>query len=125
MQIFNLFKITAKSAPIPTLITAITYTLYPKILESEADPTLRIFISTLIFLVSISILIYSSQTNRSNGKPPIETASKNRITKAKTRKGDIFIGRKGVEDRKLTHTEKNTIKNASSEEGDIFIGTKK
>lgn len=120
MELIGILKITAKQAPIPTIIALIIYFVFPAIIETKPNETVLIVVAMLVFFISLALLAYSAY-NKDNKSSSI---SNNSIANVEAGSGDVFIGTKGV-DGIGNKIEKNTIEAASSSSGDIFIGTKK
>ena len=121
MEPLDILKITAKSAPIPTVVAVIILTIYPKIIDSNPSETVLILISLFTFFVLLALLTFNAYKKETSKKPSIIG---NSISKVETVTGDVFIGNKGdiVNNDKITD---NAIDDATSNKGDIFIGQKK
>lgn len=123
MEPMEILKITAKSAPIPTVVAIIIYFIYPKIIDSNPSETVLILIALLTFLVLLALLAYAAFRKEVTKSQP-QSLSGNSIANVKTDSGDVFIGNKGtsVENEKVNN---NKIDDVSSGTGDVFIGQKK
>lgn len=121
MEPMEILKITAKSAPIPTVVAIIIYFIYPKIIDSNPSETVLILIALLTFLVLLALLAYAACKKEVTKS---QSLSGNSIANVKTDSGDVFIGNKGtsVENEKVND---NKIDDVSSGSGDVFIGQKK
>lgn len=120
MDIIKILKITAKSAPIPTLAAVIAYIVLPKLIEKEISTISLIVISILTFLIVFSLLFYGIASSKSQ-KNANNTISNNEASELETKAGDIFIGDKKASTGNIS---KNKIKKAKTNNGDIFIGRK-
>ena len=121
MEPVDILKITAKSAPIPTLAAILVYIIFPKVIESNSSQAVLILVSTLTFLVILAMFIYSSLRSAKKSKTSF---SGNSISNIKTGDGDVFIGDKKGNNEKSDFSE-NKIDQVTAESGDVFIGTKK
>lgn len=117
----EILKITAKSAPIPTLAAFIAYTVLPKLIEKEISTNKLIIISTLIFLIIFSVLFYGIASNKIQSKDT-NKISNNEAIDLETETGDIFIGDKTSSKGEISN---NKINKAKTKNGDVFIGRKK
>jgi hypothetical protein len=117
----EILKITAKSAPIPTVVAIIIYVIYPKIIDSNPSETVLILTALLTFLVLLALLAFAAFKKEVSKS---QTLSGNAISNIKTDTGDVFIGNKTtfVENEQIND---NKIDDVSSGSGDVFIGQKK
>lgn len=123
MDLLNILKITAKSAPVPTIVAVIVYMIYPKIIASNPSDTVLMLVSGLVFLVILSLLVYGSYKKEITVDAPDTKATGNKFKNIETEDGDVFIGEKGGGD--FNDVSDNSIEGASTKSGDIFIGKKK
>lgn len=117
----EILKITAKSAPIPTIAAGIAYTVLPKLIERDLSTSSLIIISLLIFFIIFSILFYGIASKESKNRVG-DVISENEAKELEAETGDIFIGDKSSS---LGDISKNKITKAKTGEGDIFIGRKR
>lgn len=119
MDFIEVLKITAKSAPIPTIITLIIYFVFPAIIETSPSDVVLIVVAVLVFLITLALLASSAYKKEKKNS----YISDNSITNVEAENGDVFVGFKG--ENIGTSIENNTIEATSSKSGDVFIGIKK
>lgn len=119
MNAIDILKLTAKSAPIPTIAALLTYVILPLLIETELSNFKLAVISITTFLIVFLILLFGIIKHRRGKKD--QSIIDNEVTKVRAENGDAFIGSK---DSSNSQIHRNKINNALSKKGDIFIGRK-
>jgi hypothetical protein len=128
MTFTDILKITAKSSPVPTIVTIIVAITFSKILDKNISDTVIITVLLLTFLIVFLLLFFSNLSktklnkNQSTEKKPVNSG--NSISKISTGSGDVFIGNKNIKNKDETFSN-NDIKDIKTISGDVFIGNKK
>lgn len=117
----EILKITAKSAPIPTIAAVIAYTVVPKLIDTNINTSNLIILSALTFLIIFSILFYGIASKKEQSHCNNEI-SDNEVSDVETEVGDVFVGAKSASTGEIS---RNKINKAKTKNGDIFIGRKR
>lgn len=115
----QIFKETAKKAPVITLVLVTVIYIFSKLIEKEI-PIWQLVIIALSTLIITSLVIYFHYKNKQERDVKISNQD---ISEIKTKGGDFTIGSKDSSINNLL-IEKTKIKDVSTDGGEFFIGKK-
>ncbi|TMS80152.1 MULTISPECIES: hypothetical protein [Pseudoalteromonas] len=123
MNYMEILKITAKSSPIPTIITIIVAITFSKVLDKEISDLVTIVALILTFLIILALIVYSKLPAKKTSNATAKEFSKNKLSDIELEDGEVFIGSKDSKD-VVTSFKENEISGIKSKNGDVFIGSK-
>lgn len=123
MNYMEILKITAKSSPIPTIVTIIIAITFSKVLDKEISDLVTIVTLILTFLIILALIVYSKLPVKTTNDAIAKEFSKNKLSDIELEDGEVFIGSKDSKDG-VTSFKDNEISGIKSKNGDVFIGSK-
>lgn len=123
MNYMEILKITAKSSPIPTIVTIIVAITFSKVLDKEISDLVTIVTLILTFLIILALIVYSKLPAKTTNDETAKEFSKNKLSDIELEDGEVFIGSKDSKDG-ATSFKENEISRIKSKNGDVFIGSK-